>query len=252
MKQLFLCILFVPTFLFAQLNESDTLKIKAKLAVTGFWQSGNVETLIFRAKTDFSIQPLENWVFKTQNSYVYQAFGGDKADEDFLSLNFLYLNPDRKLYPLLLSFVSTNFRREIELRYLIGAGITYQILDRDKKWLKVSLTSEYESTNFTNTRFNLSEFNGEETINTLRGTIWLSGKYRVLKNRITIIHESYIQPSLQQNNNYRWQADIGVEFPVWKFLNFKINYLHTFESLVIQNQKQQDQILTFGFTLKNF
>lgn len=252
MKQLFFCFLFVSTFLFAQLNESDTLKVKAKLALTGFWQAGNVETLIFRTKADLSVVPLKNWVFKTQNSYVYQAFGGDKADEDFLSLNFLYLNPDRKIYPLVLSFVSTNFRREIDIRYLIGAGITYQIIDGDKKWLKISLTSEYESTNFTNTRFNLTEFNGKETINTLRGTIWVNGKYHLFKKKMVITHESYVQPSLQENSNYRWQADIGLEFPVFKFLSFKINYLHTFESLVIQNQKQQDQFLTLGFTLKSF
>jgi hypothetical protein len=69
---------------------------------------------------------------------------------------------------------------------------------------------------------------------------------------MVITHESYVQPSLQENSNYRWQADIGLEFPVFKFLSFKINYLHTFESLVMQNQKQQDQFLTLGFTLKSF
>jgi hypothetical protein len=35
-------------------------------------------------------------------------------------------------------------------------------------------------------------------------------------------------------------------------MNFKINYLHTFESIVIENQKQEDTYLTFGVTLKNY
>jgi hypothetical protein len=35
----------------AQINESDTLRVKASLSITGFYQGGNVETLIFRAKT---------------------------------------------------------------------------------------------------------------------------------------------------------------------------------------------------------
>ena len=67
-----------------------------------------------------------------------------------------------------------------------------------------------------------------------------------------ITHETYVQPSLEESNNYRWQLDLGLELPLWKYLNFKVNYLHTFESLVIENQKQQDKFLSFGFTLKSF
>jgi hypothetical protein len=150
-------LLFFSPLLSAQINESDTLSIKANLSLTGFYQGGNVETIIFRAKSDFSFKPLKNLVFKTQNSYVYQEFGKEKADEDILSVNFLYLNPDRKVYPLLLGFISTNFRREIDLRSLVGAGVTYQIVNKKSHWLKLSLSSEYEQTAFGETNFNRSD-----------------------------------------------------------------------------------------------
>ncbi len=252
MKTVLCYFLLFPIFLSAQINESDTLSIKASLSLTGFWQGGNVETIIFRAKSDLSFKPWKKWVFKTQNSYVYQEFGREKADEDILSLNFLYLNPKRKIYPLLLGFVSTNFRREIDLRSMFGAGVTFQILSEKNNWLKLAVTSEYEQTDFVKTNFNRSEYNGNESINTLRGTIWVNGKYQLFKNKLIINHESYFQPSLEKSNNYRWQADIGLELPLWKFLNFKVNYLHTFESIVIENQKQEDKILTFGFTIKSY
>ena len=74
----------------------------------------------------------------------------------------------------------------------------------------------------------------------------------MFKKKLILSHESYFQPSLEKGNNYRWQADLGVELPVWKFLNFKINYLHTFENIVIQDQKQTDRFLTFGLTLKSY
>ena len=74
--------MFFPIFLSAQINESDTLNVKASLSITGFYQGGNVETLIFRAKTDLSFKPLKKWVFKNQNSYVYQEFGKNKAKSD--------------------------------------------------------------------------------------------------------------------------------------------------------------------------
>lgn len=252
MKKAAFILFFPPILLFAQINESDTIKIKASLSITGFYQSGNVETLIFRAKTDFSFVPFKKWVFKNQNSYTYQEFGKDKADEDILSLNFLYLNPQKKMYPFVLGFVSTNYRREIDLRYLFGTGVTYQLLSNKDDWLKISISSEYEQTNFSETNFNYLEYNGKETINTFRGTIWLNGKYHLFEKKIILSHESYFQPSLEKGNNFRWQGDIGVEFPVWKFLNLKLGYKYTFENLVIEGQKQEDSFFNLGFTLKSY
>jgi hypothetical protein len=252
MKKILYYFLIFPIFLSAQINESDTLSVKASLSLTGFYQGGNVETLIFRAKSDLSFKPWKNWVFKNQNSYVYQAFDKQKADEDILSLNFLYLNPDRKIYPFVLGFVSTNFRREIDLRYLLGVGVTFQILNEKKYWLKLSISSEYEETDFSKTNFNYSDYDGTQYIDTFRSTIWVNGKYNLFKNKIILNHVSYFQPSLEQSNNFRWQAYVGLEMPIWKFLNFKINYRHTFESIVIENQKQEDRFLTFGFTLKSY
>ena len=252
MKNILYYFLFFPIFLSAQINESDTLNVKASLAITGLYQGGNVETLIFRAKTDLSFKPWKKWVFKNQNSYLYQAFDKEKADEDILILNFLYLNPERKIYPFVLGFVSTNFRREIDIRYLLGAGVTYQILNKKNNWLKFSLSSEYEDTDFSKTNFNYSEYDGQGSINTFRATIWVNGKYHLFEDKLILNHESYFQPSLEEANNFRWQADVGLELPIWKFLNFKINYRHTFESIVIENQKQADRFLTFGFNLKSY
>ena len=128
MKSVLFVFLILPLIVSSQINESDTLKLKANLSLTGLWQGGNVETVIFRAKSELSVKPWKKWIFKTRNSYTYQEFGKEKADEDILSLNFLYLNPDRKIYPFVLGFVSTNFRREIDLRSLFGAGVSLNII----------------------------------------------------------------------------------------------------------------------------
>ena len=252
MKRVVYLFLIIPMMLLSQVNESDTLKVKASLSITGFYQSGNVETFIFRAKTDLSVKPWKNWVFKNQNSYIYQEFGKEKADEDILSLNFLYLNPNRKIYPFALGFVSTNFRREIDLRYLVGAGVTFQIINKKDHWLKVSVSSEYEQTRFSETDFNFSQYDGQRSINTMRSTLWVNGKYSLFKNKLIFTHESYVQPSLEESNNYRWQADVGLELPIWKFLNLKLNYRYTFENIVIEGQEREDSFLTLGFTLKSY
>lgn len=252
MKKIVLFLIFIPYLSFSQINESDTLNFKAKLSVTGLWQGGNVETIIFRASSDISFKAFEKAVFKTRNSYTYQEFGKEKADEDILSLNFLYLNPEKKIYPQLLGFVSTNYRRKIDLRYLFGAGFTFQLYKNKKNLLKLSLTTEYENTHFDQTDFNKDDYDGSDEINTLRGTIWINGKFNLLKERLIFNYETYFQPSLQKANNFRYQGNISVEMPIIKYLNFKVNYLRTFESIVIEGQKQEDRFLTFGFTVKNF
>jgi len=153
-------------------------------------------------------------VFKNKNSYIYQEFEKEKADEDILSLNFLYLNPERKVYPFVLGFVNNNFRREIDLRFLFWAGATFQVLNKEDKWLKFSISSEYERTNIFETDFNYSEYDGQESINKIRRTFWVNGKYRLFKNRMILTHESYFQPSLEKSNNFRWQADVGLELTI--------------------------------------
>jgi hypothetical protein len=252
MKKVVYYLLFFPLVLSAQINESDTLRVKANLSLSGIWQEGNVQTLIFRAKSEASFKPWEGVVFTTKNSYVYQEFGKQKADEDILSLNFLSFQPQQRIYPVLLGFVSTNFRREIDLRYLVGAGVTYQVLRHEDHWLKFSISSEYERTNFAKTDFNRDFYDGSSSINTFRATLWVNGRYHLFKKKLILGHESYVQPSLERGDNYRWQADLGLEFPVWKFLNLKVNYLYTVESLVIENQQQEDRFLTFGFTVKSY
>ncbi|NRA91329.1 MAG: DUF481 domain-containing protein [Psychroserpens sp.] len=254
MKKIVIGFLFIPVILSAQMNESakDSLKVKGDLALTGFWQGGNVETLIFRAKSNFTYKPVEKWVFKSKNSFVYQEFGKEKADADILSLNFVYFNPQKKIYPLFLGFLSTNFRREIDVRSLVGAGVSVNVINEKENWLKFSLTSEYEQTNFAESDFNRDDYDGSTDIDTFRATIWISGKYQIIKDKLIFTHENYFQPSLEESDNFRWQSDFGIEIPVWKFLNFKVNYLHTFESIVIEGQEQDDRFLTFGLKLKSY
>lgn len=252
MKSWLYIVCFFPLFLHGQINESDTLKLKANLSLSGLYQAGNVETLIFRAKNELTYRFAEKWVYKNTNSYIYQAFGGDKADEDILSLNFLYFNPEKRLYPQVLGFFSTNFRRKIDHRYLYGAGLTYRILEKEKNWLRTSLTSEFERTEFNETNFNIAQYDGQSTLDTFRATFWLQGKHHFFKGKMIFGHQSYYQPSVEESNNYRWSTDLSLEFPIWKYLNFKVNYIYTFESIVVEGQQEDDQFLTFGFTVKSY
>ena len=252
MRKLLFWFLLFPLSLWAQTNETDSLKLKAEVSLTGFWQTGNVNTVIFRTKADLTYKAHENWVFETKNSYLYQEFGKVKADEDILSLNFLSYKPQNRFFPLMIGIISSNFRREIAVRYIVGAGATFKAIEKDEDYLKFSMSFEYENTNFRKNDFNFDGYNGMSSINTVRNTIWLSGKTGLFKRKVITSLEAYFQPSVEDRNNFRWQADLSFELPISKRINFKVNYLHTYERIVIEGQEQEDRFLTFGLKWQSY
>lgn len=252
MKKILLMLLFTGCGIFAQVKDKDSIKLRMDLSLTGFWQGGNVETLIFRAANKFDYQFAKNVKFRSQNSYVLQEFGRVKADEDILSLNFVNINTHKRLHPLALAFFSTNFRRKIDYRYIVGGGLSYQLLKKKKHNIIMSLTGEYEHTDFETTDFKIDDYDGYTAINTWRSTLWFQGEHQLFSGKMIFKHEFYFQPSLQDSDNFRWRGDVSLELPIWDFLNFKINYYRTYESVVVEPQLPMDEFLTFGFTIKNY
>ncbi len=230
----------------AQLNESDTLLFQYNGALTANLQSGNLEAASLRLKADASFSPSGLWAFKTQNTYRYQEFFDRKADNDFSGRNFLYLWPRRRVYPFVLAFVSANYRRRIDSRYFTGPGLTWQLLRSRRHVVKTALSGVYESTAFSGTAYNHPEYNGRETIRTWRASAWLFGKHTLAGGRLRCYYEAFFQPSLEDGDNYRWQAEFSLEWPLWKGLGCTANYLFTHENVVVEGVKADDGLLTFG------
>jgi Protein of unknown function, DUF481 len=231
---------------FAQINESDTTLFQLRTSLSGNLQKGNVEIFTVRSKLDVSYSPMRSLVFKTQNSLLYQSIFRKKADEDIFSRNFLYYQPFRRFYPLAISFISTNFRRKIDYRYFVGLGGTWQIIKQPLHLLKLSSSIVYESSGFGLSDFETDEYDGMKKIQLWRSTLWLFGRHDLLNKRLRFYYDFYWQPALNKSNNFRYQADMGLEFPIWKGLSFNALYTYTHENIVVRNVKQSDQILTFG------
>ena len=248
LKQFFIAIIFSLSLgkSFAQLNESDTTKFQLRASITGNYQQGNVEVLNIKSKLDFTFSPHKNWVIKSQNSSLYQAFYSVEADNDIFSRNYLYYNPQHKVYPFAIAYISTNYRRKIDKRYFAGAGVTYQVINTKKNVLKLSASAVYEATKFTNSLYNYAEYNGNKNINIWRGTLYVGGWSYLLEKHIRLYYDAYWQPAFNNSNNYRTQVDIGIDFPIWKGFSFNALYAFTHENVVIEKVKQEDKILTFG------
>ncbi len=230
----------------AQINESDTAKVQVRASLTGNYQAGNVELLNIRSRLDVLYAPQKDWVFKSQNSSLYQAFYDKKADNDVFSRNYLYFKPQARLYPYLISFVSSNFRRKIDRRYFVGLGETWQVVNQKNHILKLSISGVYEQTDFSESNYNFTELNGNEKINLWRGTVYIAGWHYLAERRLRVYYDAFGQPAFNSANNYRAQYDVGVDVSVWKGLSFNALYTYTHEQLVVQKIKPDDRILSFG------
>lgn len=232
----------------AQLNESDTVKLQLRATLSGNYQQGNVALLAIRSKLDFTLSPVKQLVLKSQNSSLHQEFGNRKADNDLFSRNYLYWRPQRKVFPFGIAYISSNFRRKIETRLFAGAGVTYQFVQKQFHVLKLSVSAVYETNQFKGTVYNKTEYNGRNQINLWRGTLYTGGWNYILNHKLRLYYDVYWQPAFNNQNNYRTQFDVGANVPLWKGLNLSVLYIFTHENVVISNIKQQDKILSFGFS----
>lgn len=231
---------------FAQLNESDTVRFRFRGSVTGNYQQGNVEVLTLRSRADLVYTPLKHVVLKTQNNSLYQSFYGVRADNDLFSRNYLYYKPGNIVYPFAIGYVSANYRRKINSRVFAGAGVTGQLLRKKNRVIKIALSMVYEQSRFRDSVYNYARYNGDRSIRCWRATFYSGGWFYFSGKKIRLFYDAFYQPAIGLQNNYRTQADIGLDLPVWKGLSFTTMYTFTHENVVIQKIRKQDKILSFG------
>ncbi len=230
----------------AQISESDTLKFQLRTSLTGNFQTGNVEMLTLRGRLDAATMLSNDIVFKTQNSSLYQSFFGKKADNDLFSRNYLYFKPYNRVYPYAIAYISTNYRRKVDMRYFAGAGLSYQLVRRSHSLVKLSANALYEQSNFLANSFNDAIYNGTDQIKLWRASTYLMASSWVFHKRLRLYCDAFWQPAFNRISNYRTQMDLGMEFPVWKGLTLNILFTNTHENVVPLSTKTTDNILTFG------
>lgn len=234
----------------AQLNESDTSGLQLRAGASGAWQQGNVNVLVVRGFADLTAGDIKNLVFKTANTGLFQSFGGRRADADVFGQNFLYWRPRSRVYPFAMFFVRSNFRRKIRYSLFGGAGCTVQLLRQAGQSIKLSAAFVYETARFASDTFNQSFFDGSASINLWRATLYLAGRHSLPGERLVLFYHAYWQPALHPVANHRVQTDVGLEFPVWKGLNFRAEYVLNYEQVVSKGVFAWDHILTFGLNYK--
>lgn len=250
MKQLMIGMAAVAcahTAAFAQLNESDTARLQLRAGLSGAWQKGNVDLLVLRSKLDVvAADSTGQWVYKSQNNHLYQAFGGRRADNDLSSRHYMYHYPRRQVYPFALLYLQTNYRRKLDSRVFGGAGLTVQLLRTAGSNLKLSGSMVYESSHFDAANFNKAAYNGSPTIALWRSTFYLAGWHQLAQKKARLFYTTYLQPGLDGKRNLRSSLELGLDLPVWKGLGMQLAYLYVREGVMPVQVRTTDQLFTFG------
>lgn len=241
---------FLFTFSFlsslAQLNESDTTKIQIKIGINGIRQKGNVDLGIIRSRFEIVARLSDIFVLKSQNNSLYQEFSGFKADNDISSRNYFYYKPADRIYPFAMAYIQTNYRLKIQQRIFYGVGGTIQLVRAANHSLKTSASLVYETTRYNVSEFNEVYYTGSNSIEVVRPTLYLAGNHKFDNQKIKLHYTAYWQPGIDDVSNQRFQAEVGIEFNVWKGLNINLQYLTIYEEVVPINVIQNDAIFTVG------
>lgn len=233
-------------YVMAQINESDTMKWQVRVALTGNYQEGNVESLNIRSRAELLVRPDKRWAFKSQVTSLYTQFFDRKIDNDINIRNTLYFQPERRLYGYIAAFAFANHRRKLKSRYVFAAGPGWQAIRTKAFILRLSANIVYENSLFKDTVFNQTKYNGQDEIKLWRYSLYASGWGFLFNNRLRLYYELFFREAFNNSKNYRTHFEVGLDFPIWRGLSFNTVYTSTHENVVVKNIKEDDRILTFG------
>lgn len=235
----------------AQLNERDTLNWQVKLSASGSLLAGNVSRFLTVNKLETAHStPL--WGFSSRNDYQYGTRGFTKTENDVVSYLFIYKSPFKRIYPYIMGIIETNYRRKIRFRYQAGPGVSYRLIDKINRSIKISLTATYENTHFERNKLNNISDTIANIIKTWRVTARIFGRENLFEKKLHFLYECWWQQSVDNKRNYRFYSEEALEIPLNNYFSFRTGVRFTFESVGLIGLKPYDLFWTFGFSIKNF
>lgn len=204
----------------------------------GNFTRGNVNRslLVMRAEVTLGGPVLS---IATNPRFSYGKQNGVVAERDTYVDLFIDVFKKRRTYVFGLGTLEISNLRGIELRQLAGAGVGYRLWQTERNNLTLTNAIIHESTNFAE----------RPTIVTQRNSLRIKGTHRLVRDRIRFNHMTFVQPSLRDFSNLRWNTLLSLEMPLTKWVAIRTSFANTYESEVEATRRNHDTQLTFGVTL---
>lgn len=206
----------------------------------GNFARGNVNrtVMVLRAELLFT-GPVISIV--TNPRFTYGKQNGILAERDSYGDLFVDVFKKRRTYLFGLGILENSNLRRIDLRKMAGAGLGFRVLNTKTNYLTLTNAIVYESTNFRE----------KATVTTARNSFRVKGKHAFLQDKIRLNHITFMQPSLSDMRNLRWNTIVSVELPLNKYVTLRTSFENFYESVVETSRKRNDSRLTFGVAIGN-
>jgi hypothetical protein len=204
----------------------------------GNFSWGNVDRslVILRAEIA-SLGPVVS--LTTNPRFTYGRQNQVLAERDIYVDLALDVYREKQIYGFGLATIETSNLRGIDFRRLAGLGIGLRLLKTERHNLSLTNAVIDESTNFRE----------RPTVTTHRLSTRLKGKHSFLQDKLRFNHITFVQPSLRDFSNLRWNTLLSVELPLTTWVTIRTSFENSYESVVEANRKRNDSRLTFGLAV---
>lgn len=206
----------------------------------GFTMQGNVNRILVTHRLEIAYTK-NKFQFEANPRFVYGEQNTNLAERDFFSdasVNFFH---SKKLYLFGLGTYEFSNLRGILNRYLGGIGAGWRVFHGEN--IDFSLTNAfiYESTDF----LRRTDFA------TWRNSTRIKLKYNLTNPQIRFVQYIFLQPSIQDADNFRWNMNFLAEMPLHKGFSCRVSVDNFYESVIFDNRQQNDLTFRFGFSWGN-
>lgn len=187
--------------------------------------------------------------FKFNAAYRYGTIDTVVNSNELTISTFISLFPKNRVYGFVNGGFETSFLRGISYRAYGGLGAGFRVVKTESHEFEPYINFLYEFNRYkdpipTDT---VSPFE----LQTFRGVVGWTGMHKFVKNKLVITHNFKYQQSLTIANNFRFEGNIALQYPIIKILSVKAGFTGTYENVVPTGRKNEDFLWTLGIALSN-
>jgi len=219
-----------------QEDETELNIFKYRVGADGNLTSGNVNRFLFRLTSNFDWDLHKSFRFSSSPSFIYGRQNNLLNEREFFTDLRASLLHERKLYYLAFGSYEKSNLRSINFRWIGAGGIGLKLLQKPNAYISVTNVILYEDTDF-------QELNDKRL---WRNSTRLLGEYTFADKKFTISHIVFLQPSISEKKNLRWNGNLTLKYQLTTHISLRSVFENSYESLVVPGRKNNDFRWTFG------
>ena len=219
-------------------QDTNPANLKYRFSIDGTYTSGNVNRALvqFASGIDWNLSKLLK--LSSSPSFIYGQQNKQLTERELFADFRTTILYEKNIYYLAFgSFEQSNLRK-INNRFIGAGGVGLKLVQKEKVYVSVTNVLLYEKTDFVmNDKF--------PDKNLWRNSTRFFGEYTLAKDKMSISHILFIQPSITEKN-FRWNGNLIFKYQLSKKISFRSTMENSYESIVVPGRKNNDFRWTFG------